>query len=853
MVFFSLRRLIGQPSNYLQPIKEEGGKTLAYIAAEYGSSRIFKFLLENFKRLGTPLHNHFKDRHLLYGVMESRSINQCKQMLEMFKEDHLESAELDADRTCPVHLAARLGLLEIFHLLDKCSVDFTVQDRHGFTPLDYAVRAGADNVVQYLLTKGKGSVITPRALFMAANKKNEEIRKQILLHHPSQDVLNRALILAIENNDDEAFLVLLQEGASLDYMTLEGWTPLLLASQKGQFKILKEILKRDPANKKKINGNGPLHLASIRGNTHCVRLLLEAGHQDEPNGQGNTASDLASSNQGIQTLLKDPRNASYQRIEAFALAIQQGDVNAITEIMEKLPPDEEIFLESRQMCGTPLQLLIQLGVKKSTIVYLLKEFKGNPNLQDSDGNTLAHLLLKAGISPLEIPNIDLSIVNHSGQTPLHLAARFATPKVVEQLLEKLNPSSLEIIDKNGLTPIFYAIDDNRAEIVRFLSQKGTNLRHAAHHLTTPLMYACQKEALSAARILLEEGADPNQAGNLKGWTPLCFESGRNNVEIALSLLAAGAKIDKKADDGTRVIHFAAVGENHLLMRLFSAQGYSLKVKDNLGMQPIHLAASHGKTDALRTISALDAETIHSPLDALEKDDHENKSRTSFKGASPLHFAARFGTAETVKTLLDLRANPEAKTADGTSTLSLAAANESSISVLGQLYAYKFAQKPEEVSQATQSAIVNDNIDAVISLYSQGVLINGEIIEGYSGLHLACMRSALQTTQWLLRQGADPFHPCSTGQNAFEISAVHGDYESFSLLLEYAQPDLDQLSGRGEALIHMIARAGKLRHIMLLILYGAFINKKNIRGETPLHLAVKEGHLPIVRLLLSLWS
>jgi ankyrin repeat protein len=847
---FLFRRLIRQAGDYLLPIKEEGGRTLAYIAAEYGSSRVLKFLLENLKKLHIPLHKHFKDRHLLYGVIESRCVNHCTLMLEMFKEDQLENAELDLEGTRPVHLAARLGLFEIFHILDKSGVDFAVQDRHGFTSLDYAARSGAGKVVKFLLKKGGAVFITLRALFFAASQENKRIWKLLLKQHPSQDALDKALIVAIENGDDEAFLALLEGGASIDYVTDEGWTPLLMASRSGQSKILQEILKREPSNKKEINGNGPLHLASIGGYTHCLRLLLEAGYRDEINRQGKTALDLASGHQEIQTLLKDFKHTPNPKIEAFAHAIQQGDANAIIEILEKLAPDEEIFLETQQMCGTPLQLLIRLGMKKSTIAYALKEFKGNPNLQDSEGNTLAHLLLMAGISPLEIPNIDLSITNHRGQTLLHLAAQFAIPRIIEQLLEKSNPSDLEMVDKKGWTSIYYAIEGNRVENVRFLCRKGANFKHAAYNLSTPLMFACQRGVLSIIRGLLEEGADPNQAGSFEGWVPLSLACEKKDNEMTLALLGAGAKLDKRADTGVRVIHLAAQRENHLLMRIFSAQGYSLKLKDDKGMQPIHYAASSGKANALKTIAALERETVQSTFDLQEIDQPENKSMAAFKGATSLHFAARFGTSETVRTLLDLHSNPEAKTSVGISTLSLAAANEASVSVLGQLYDYRFTQKTDELCKAIQSAIMNDQIDAVMSLYERGMLVSGDLEEGYSGLHFACQFNALQTTQWLLSQDADPYLSCSTGENAFEISAVHSGYEQFSLLLEYAQPDLDQVNGRGEALIHLIARAGKLHHMMLLILYGASINNKNIRGETPLHIAVKEGHLSIARLLIA---
>ncbi len=847
---FLFRRLMMKANDFLLPLSMEGNKTLPYLAAEHGSGRVLKFLLENIKKNQLALHQ-FYHRHPLYAAIESRSVANTALMLELFSHEKLENIQLDKEGTRPVHLAARLGLKAILKLLIAKGADLSVKDAKGCISLDYAVQAKAIEIVKFLLKK-EGVSITPTALLWAVTQ-NDPITLQLIFQaHPSQDTLNQALIMAIENHDSASFSVLLKQGASLDALTKEGLTPLLLASQNGEFEVLKEILKKPPGNQKDGKGNGSLHLACMGGHTHCVHLLLQAGYKDEKNKEGKTALELAKFHRAIRTLLQGEKNGPNQHLDALVEAVQKEDSNAVHTLLVKLNPTEVLFIEKDQSWGTPLQLLLQMG-NKTIIQYVIKEFFLHSEIRDRAGNTWAHRIIEIGLSPLNVVKIDLTTPNHKGEAPLHYAARIATPEFLGALLDRLTPSCSEPVDKKGQTPIFHAIQCENEKNIEILMRKGANLRHYDHDLLTPLLKACKEQNLAVARLLLKNGADPNQAGTLDGFTPLHFACIQKNHEIFLALLASGARYNTKTDEGMNLVHLAAAHGNHRLLRFLAAKGMSFKTKDNRGFQPIHAAASLGKTDTLKMIASLDPETPHLPLE-LEKNntfDKEDKKMSTFlNGVTPLHLAAGMGTPETVKMLLDLRAEPEAKTTAGASVFSFAARNTAAPPILDQFYAYKFTQRLHELSPAIMGAIAEDNLDAVISLYKQGVPINAELNGGFPGLHLACQSRALQCTQWFLQNGADPFFRCVTGRNAFEIAASEGSYEQFSFLLEYAQPNLDQLNNRGETLMHLAATAGQLQHVILLILYGASIDITDIQERSPLYLAVKGNHLGVAKVLLA---
>jgi ankyrin repeat protein len=54
-----------------------------------------------------------------------------------------------------------------------------------------------------------------------------------------------------------------------------------------------------------------------------------------------------------------------------------------------------------------------------------------------------------------------------------------------------------------------------------------------------LVSAVRSQGFDAVRLLLESGADADQADDY-GWTPLCWAAAQGNVEIAQGLLDRGA-------------------------------------------------------------------------------------------------------------------------------------------------------------------------------------------------------------------------------------------------------------------------------------------------------------------------
>jgi ankyrin repeat protein len=125
---------------------------------------------------------------------------------------------------------------------------------------------------------------------------------------------------------------------------------------------------------------------------------------------------------------------------------------------------------------------------------------------------------------------DVKEANDTGRAPLHEAVIYAAEagcgkSVVETLLD--NGADVDCRDGEGLTPLHYLAES----------------RHA-------LGKDVQRQADEVAKLLIQKGADVN-AQDKGGETPLHSASANDAVDIARSLIAAGANSDMENCTGER--------------------------------------------------------------------------------------------------------------------------------------------------------------------------------------------------------------------------------------------------------------------------------------------------------------
>lgn len=184
----------------------------------------------------------------------------------------------------------------------------------------------------------------------------------------------------------------------------------------------------------------------------------------------------------------------------------------------------------------------------------------------------------------------------TGETPLHLAARFSRPTAARRLLEAgANPNQP---DRAGRTPLHTAVAADAREVCQLLlASRQTTVDARTEDGTTPLMLAARLAVEDLVEELIAARADVG-ARDKRGKTALHWAAAVNNARAARSLLQAGA--DKDAQDSREqtplflAAREGAVEVAQLLLELGAARG----LRDQAGLAPGDVARQRSHWDLL---------------------------------------------------------------------------------------------------------------------------------------------------------------------------------------------------------------------------------------------------------------
>lgn len=197
-----------------------------------------------------------------------------------------------------------------------------------------------------------------------------------------------------------------------------------------------------------------------------------------------------------------------------------------------------------------------------------------------------------------------SLKDASFKTPLHELARLHLKVApwdsdLAEIIDVLLKHGLDINaqDKDGMTPLLYALDKEDTELASLLIDRGADIHLASNVGRNALMYACAKHS-QMIPLLLENKAEVNKVdfwGNtalhiLVKW----IEYGVDSAGIKL-LLDAGVPINATNMDGKTALHHALQNERIKIdsIKLLLDQGASADIKDNNGLTPLQRVEALG--------------------------------------------------------------------------------------------------------------------------------------------------------------------------------------------------------------------------------------------------------------------
>ncbi|XP_078579937.1 uncharacterized protein LOC144864076 [Branchiostoma floridae x Branchiostoma japonicum] len=197
------------------------------------------------------------------------------------------------------------------------------------------------------------------------------------------------------------------------------------------------------------------------------------------------------------------------------------------------------------------------------------------------------------------------------------AIRKGDVKLVRVLLEggEVNVNDSYVHGEGGKEPpgststtssstfLCHACDVGKLDMVELLVEKGTSLNLQEANLTKeyPLWYAARSGNVSLASFLVDKGANVRQT-NANGTTPLhkAMEVGdrQASVELTELFLGHGAEVDAKNRWGNTPAHLAARCNNVDALRALIARGADITCKNNDG-NTVYDRALHFGSEAIR--------------------------------------------------------------------------------------------------------------------------------------------------------------------------------------------------------------------------------------------------------------
>ena len=462
---------------------------------------------------------------------------------------------------------------------------------------------------------------------------------------------------------------------------------------------------------------------------------------------------------------------------------------------------------------------------------------------------------------------DVNAGQSDGATALHWAAYNGDVGLAVQLLVAgADPAAT---NRNGSTPMWLAAQQGDASMLEILIAGGAEPNEALPLGRRPLMLAARSGREDAVRVLLERGADPNIHEEERGTTALMQAADQGHAGVAQLLIEYGADVAAVSAPLFRDGRTAALGKSNDPRRSVRRQVASVMCEqESPDIDTLRELALFGGADALIPNGAPDIsrEAICERLGGggffSDFEGREEEERQPDGGElTPLIYAARIGSIDAARVLLEAGADVNQVSRYGWSPLLAATQNRNyqmarfliehgaDVNIANKggwtnLYLATDNRNLEGGDYPTREPDM-DHLAYIRLLLEKGADPNARLTESTE-------TRTVFTNQWLDENGA----------TAFLRASQSGDIELMRLLLEngadphiYTELGVTPLAaaagiGWVEGVTTEWSTAQTVEAVKLLLELGIDPNYQADTGRTSLHGAAHKGATEVAKVLVA---
>lgn len=400
------------------------------------------------------------------------------------------------------------------------------------------------------------------------------------------------------------------------------------------------------------NAISHIYIASSYGATDLVKQYVDAepGCVDVRNKKGHTPLSSAcwSGHTGTIQVLLDA-GADVDAVDddgwrAIHWAVQKGHLKCLEQLLAA-GADVEAASDSGRRA-------IHIAAREGRLdcIERLLAVGASPVSTESDAWTSLHLAASCGHllivkRLLAEADVDPDTCTSDGYSALALAVWDGHDSIVEQLIATNRVDLSRLSGKNGDSLLHIAATQGFLEIGDRLLRAGSNPNLRNQDGNTPLEPALSNRQMAFAELLLRYGVEidlPDKNGKTLlhkaaiGWTGETEKYNFRSIaaEIANFLLANSARVDARDAEGRTPLHLAVQNRNEEVVKVLLAQKGAIDAAGATAL--LHLAARAGSVDVVRSLLE----------HGLSPDSSDNE------GWTPLHEAAQEGHGDIVTLLIE---------------------------------------------------------------------------------------------------------------------------------------------------------------------------------------------------------